>query len=255
MRGKPNATNAEFEKFNAQWAEKSIAGVGTVAKEVDLGNLGENREKARSLFEPASANLDHTTWTTNARSTQDAILSDLDEKEKTKVMDIDKELKANHTTATMVEGMIKGVVPKIDKDVIQNTVDYVRKLTGVENTQTLANVDFNTRAGMLLAGYIKEMSGTAASDPEVQRLLTNLLGGNLTDETYIKQSMKAFASHLRTKNNVNAGQYKDTLPYTIGTTTNLRPVGKQSTERPPLSAFGKTNAKDKPGLDSFSKAN
>jgi hypothetical protein len=83
---------------------------------------------------------------------------------------------------------------------------------------------------MMLAGLIKEMSGTAAADAEVSRLMSNFLGGNFTDERYIKETMKSFSSYLRTKNNTLGKQYKDSLPYTVGTTTNLKPKSSQPTK-------------------------
>lgn len=241
INGHPNATPEEFQKFNAQWAEKSVAGVKTVAKEVDLSNLDKSRETARNLFEQASAKLEPKEWDVTARKTQDAILSDLDGKEKSKVMDIDKKLKTNHNTASMVEKLLTEEVPKIDKDAVRNTMDWVNTKLGIESAQSLANVDFNTKSGMMLANYIKEMSGTAAGDPEVQRLLTNLLAGNLSDETYIRQSMEATAEYLRNENDQIGKQYKDTLPLTVGQTTKLRGTGKK-----PLTAFGGNGKKQRP---------
>lgn len=223
MAGNPNATPDEIQNFNADFADQAIAGKGHVAETKDLGALTGSRKEAESLFNPSTAPKDTKTWLSSARQAQDTIMTDLDEKEKTQVMDVSKALYANHNTALMVEGLLNGQVPKVDKDAIQSGLDWVRSKVGIENTQTLNNVDFNTKSGMLLAGYIKEMSGTAASDAEVSRLLGNLLGGNLTDETYIKQSMKAFATFLRTKNNSMAKPFMNTIPYDIGRTTNLKP--------------------------------
>lgn len=240
MLGNPNATPEELSRYNARFAEKAITTGSSMAKDKDLRQLGDGRASANDLFTPGKAPVDDKEWKTNARNIQDSIMSDMDEKEKAKVIKASETLHTNNNTASQVENIIKefeisGKTPKIDKDVVQGTVDWVRTKVGRENAQTLANVDFNTKAGMLLASYIKEMSGTAASDAEVSRLLINLLGGNLTDEVYIKQSMKSFAGYLREKNNIMAEPYKDTIPYDIGETTDLKP--KQN--KPAASSFWK----------------
>lgn len=223
---------SEKPAYIQKWVQKSTEGVGSVAKETDVSQLEGDRSIAKSLYTAGAAN-DHQ-WSDKARATQDRILSNLDEKEKAKAYKTIEQLEANHIAATQVEDLQKNKLPKVDKDIIQSGIDWVRMKVGSEAAQTLANVDFNTRAGMILAGYIKAMSGTAAGDPEVQRLLTNLLSGNLNDETYIRQSMKAFSDHLRKTNNMMAKGIIDVAPYSVSKYTNLAPKQSKTVKTLPV---------------------
>lgn len=257
----------EQPAYIEKWIQKTTEGVGAVAKETDVMQLGGDRDAARTLFTPEGASKPIGEWKVDARTIQDKILSNMDEKEKTGVFEAQKTLETNHQTASMVEGLLKGDFKKVDKDVIANAKTWLLSNTGIESKQAIENVKFDTQAGMMLAGLIKEMSGTAAGDPEVARLLKNFLGGNFTDERYIKETMKSFSNYLRTKNNTLGKQYKDTLPYTVGTTTNLKPKsvkpiggnkgtrsGPTAANLPPLVFPGKTQkTTGKPAASSFWK--
>lgn len=212
------------------YVQKILEGVSSVAKESDVNQLGAYRETARMLFSPESAN--DPDWYTKARTAQDKILSNLDEKEKAVAFKAAESLEANAGAIAGINRLLNGQIERVDKDVLQSSIDWIRTKTGAENAQTLANVDFNTQAGMLLANYIKAMSGTAASDAEVQRLMGSFLAGNFTDERYIKQSMKSFMTFLQNSNNTLASKYRDTLPYTVGKTTNLKPRGQNTRSNP-----------------------
>jgi len=281
--GNPNPTPEQWQSFNKAYATKTVAGVGYNAENLNVEDLSGNRAVARTLFTPEGASKPLGKWKVDARNTQDTILSNMDEKEKTTVMKAQETLETNHQTASMVENLLKGDFTKVDKDVIANAKTWLLSNTGIENKQAIANMNFNTQSGMMLAGLIKEMSGTAAADAEVSRLMTNFLGGNFTDERYIKETMKSFSSYLRTKNNTLGKMYKDSIPYTVGTTTNLKPKsqqpvkpvggnkgtmsgpnqsnlpplvfpGKPSTSvggKPSLKEFHPTKGSKKPSLDSF----
>ena len=211
----------EKPAYIQKWVQKTTEGVGAVSKETDVTQLSGDREGAKNLYTASAAN--DPEWSTKARDTQDKILSNLDEKEKAKAYKTIEQLEANHNAASAVERVLKGQIDKVDKDVIQASVDWVRMKVGSEAAQTVANVDFNTQTGMILASYIKAMSGTAASDAEVQRLMGSFLSGNLNDETYIKQSMKSFSNYLRSSNNTMAKGIIDVAPYSVSKYTNLAP--------------------------------
>lgn len=212
------------------YIQKTLEGVSSVAKESDVSQLGAYRKTARMLFSPESAN--DPEWFTKARTIQDKILSNLDEKEKAVAFKAAESLEANAGAIAGINRLLNGQIERVDKDILQSSIDWIRTKTGTENAQTLANIDFNTQAGMLLANYIKAMSGTAASDAEVQRLMGSFLAGNFTDERYIKQSMKSFMTFLQNSNNTMASKYRDTLPYTVAKTTNLKPRGQNTRSNP-----------------------
>lgn len=205
------------------YVQKTLEGVSAVAKESDVSQLTSDRTTARSLYSPDASKLSNEQWFSQARITQDKILSNMDDKEKSMAMKAAESLEANYGAIAGINRILSGKIDRVDKDAIQSAIDWVRLKTGSENAQTLENVDFNTQAGMLLANYIKAMSGTAASDAEVQRLMGSFLAGNFTDERYIKRSMQSFMTFLQNSNNTTASKYRDTLPYTVGKTTNLKP--------------------------------
>jgi len=222
----------EKPAYLQKWVQKSTEGVGAVSKETDVGQLSGDREEAKNLYTANAAN--DPEWSTKARNIQDRILSNADEKVKKSAYDTEEKLKGNHNTASNIERILKTAVPKIDKDLVQNTVDWVRTKVGAEAAQTFANVDFNTRAGMLIAAYVKEISGTAASDKERADRINDLLSGNYTDEVYIKQSMKTFANELRAENNTMAKGIIDVLPYSVSKYTNLAPKQSKTVKTLPV---------------------
>lgn len=222
----------EQQQYLAKWVNKSVAGVGYNKEDMNVEQLTGSRSDAKSLFTPQASSMSKEQWSTKSREVQDNILSNLQDQEKSAALKATEKLEANHLMATGIEKLLTQALPKVDKDAIANAKTYVLSLTGIENKQAFANIDFNTRAGMLLAGYIKAMSGTAASDTEVTRLLNSLEAGKLSDETYIKQSMQSFSKQLRADNNNLGKMYIDVMPYTIGKTTNLRPKSSQQRSNP-----------------------
>lgn len=222
----------EQQRYLAKWVDKSVAGVGYNKEDMNVEQLTGSRTDARSLFTPQASSMSKEQWSTKAREVQDNILSNLQDQEKSAALKATEKLEANHLMATGIEKLLTQALPKVDKDAIANAKTYVLSLAGIENKQAFANIDFNTRSGMLLAGYIKAMSGTAASDTEVTRLLNSLEAGKLSDESYIKQSMQSFAKQLRADNNNLGKMYIDVMPYTIGKTTNLKPKSSQQRSNP-----------------------
>ena len=225
-KGNPDATKSEIENFNSAFATKTVAGVGYVAQNKNVDDLTGGQKKANSLFTTEAAS--NPKWKDDAQAIQNDVISNLSSEQKTMVVEADKKLTSNNMTATMVEKLLKSpTTAKMSRGAIDNMLTYASKITGLKNDQALNNVDFNSRSGMIVAEFIKEISGTAAADAEVTRLMDVFLGGNLTDETYVKRAMAAFADQLRIKNNEIGKQYKQYLPYTVGTTTNLKPKSKQ----------------------------
>jgi hypothetical protein len=272
--GNPNPTPEQWRAFNRAYATKTVAGVGYNAENMDVEDLTSDQNVALSLFTPTSGSRPLTEWKSEAQGIQNKILSNLSSEQQKMVLDADKKLTSNNMTATMVEKLLKApTTARMERGVIDNILTSASKITGLKNAQALDNVDFNSRSGMIVAEFIKEISGTAAADAEVARLMDVFLGGNLSDETYVKRAMGAFADQLRIKNNEIGKQYKQYLPYTVGTTTNLKPKSQQPAKSvggnrgtkisnaslPPLVFPGKPALKDfhpnksgkKPSLDSF----
>lgn len=230
----------EQPAYVEKWVQKTTEGVGAVAKEKDVKDLTGGQHNANALFTPAAAT--NPNWKDDAQAIQNSIMSNLSSEQKTMVVDADKKLTSNNMTATMVEKLLNSpTTAKMSRGAIDNILTAANKITGLKNAQALDNVDFNSRSGMIVAEFIKEISGTAAADAEVARLMDIFLGGNLTDETYVKRAMAAFADQLRIKNNEIGKQYKQYLPYTVGITTNLRPKSGTGTQIQPGNKASVTN--------------
>ena len=124
-------------------------------------------------------------------------------------------MKSNFHLSNNLNRVLTTVATKIDKDTIADAKTFVEKKIGKESAQSIANVDFDTRSGIILANFMKEMSGTAVADAEVTRLRNILLGGNLTDETYVKSALDSFAKEIQAQNIELGSTLGDTAPYSV----------------------------------------
>jgi hypothetical protein len=206
-----------------KWIQKTTEGVGAVSKEKDITQLGGAQKTATELFSPTASSIPPKEWATKAQETENNLLYNLPPAQAEAVAKVKTKLESTNATATLAEKLLKGPAQKVSRGAIDEATQWVEAKLGIETKQALANVDFNTRSGMLVAGFLKEMSGTAVADQEVQRNLVTMLSGNLNDETYVRTALKSFAQSLRDKNNLDAKPYMNTLPATIGRTTNLKP--------------------------------
>lgn len=102
---------------------------------------------------------------------------------------------------------------KLDKNAIQNIKTYVKGVLGIKGEQELKNVRFNTRAGLLLAAYIKAMSGASASDKDREFLQNIVMGGKQNDISYIKEAMTTFRNELQDRNKDIATHTQRFAPY------------------------------------------
>lgn len=213
-----NDPNTPPEKRDAlvSWIDKASTSAGYATQERSLGDLTGERKKALEIVDSSKPDL------AQARSIQDQIIADLPATEVTKVKAAEKLAETNYNTASGVDRLLDNHLTgklKVDADAVANAETWVKKNIGDVNPEVARKVRFDTEAGMLLAGYIKELSGTAASDAEVQRLTNIFLAGSYADEDAIKESMDAFRQSLRAKNKTLLEPYKDTLPHSYLTYT------------------------------------
>jgi hypothetical protein len=226
------------------FAKKLAMGTSVAGEDIEVQQLDEARAEARSMFDQSTDSFDIP----KAQGIEDKILYDLPDTAKQTAKDAKKELESNHNTATEIDDLLANPnTVKIDKDIIADAKTWVESKLGVESAQSLANVDFNTKAGMLLYGYIHTMSGSAYSQNEINAHMKTLMSGNLNDESYIRRSMASFSEQIKHKNTIMGKKYIDTLPATVAKTA---PSLIKTKEKPPLESFnsGKTT---KPDLSSF----
>jgi len=217
----PDATDEETQQFYNNFLQKTFEGVGSVREESDIAQLSGVQKEAVDSEGKSDDEV---------RDIESRIFAKLDEKKKASAMkDIDR-MKANFNTSSNLSRILEEGGDKIDKDIIADLNTWTNKKLGSETQQTLDNVDFNTRSGLLLANFIKEISGTAASQPEIDRLKDILLGGNLTDEIYVRQAIRTFSDELVLQTKQLAGNLKDTAPHSI------RKYTKQQDKQAPSAA-------------------
>lgn len=223
----PNLPADERASLEA-WLKKATTSASYATQERSLDDLAQERKRAIEIVESYDGKPETLQ---KAKNIQDQILADLSETEKAKVKKTEALVETNYNTAAGVDRILTKYLEGdtediVDADAIASAKTWVNKNLGNEVQKSLKKVQFDTEAGMLLAGYIKELSGTAASDAEVQRLTNVFLAGKYTDEVYIKASMEAFRDSLRERNKTLLTNYKDKLPYTILAYTKDKPGSK-----------------------------
>lgn len=235
------------ERANLEsWLKKATTSASYSTQERSLGDLAQERKRASEIVQSYDGKPETLQ---EARDIQDQIVADLEETEKAKVKKTEQLVETNYNTAAGVDRILTGYLDGdtkdvVDADIISSAKTWANKNLGNEVQASLKKVQFDTEAGMLLAGYIKELSGTAASDAEVQRLTNIFLAGKYTDEAYIKASMEAFRDSLRERNKTLLANYEDTLPYTTLAYTRGKPKSKVD-----LSKYVTDSASSKPAVD------
>jgi len=227
-RNNPNATKEERDAYIKGVMEKSIYGVAQTRKDKGVSDLTNNQLKAIDLVDSGKYERK------DLLKLENSIMSDLDSNVKTQVKDDLKSMKANHKMVVSIDRLLKeadeGRV-KVDKDTVANFTTYVSKIFGKDTPQALKNVDFNTAGGLLLAGFMKDMSGATVSDVEARRLLNIFQGGDLADETFVKQAMKKFASESKEYNKILAENNKHYAPDSVVRFTTYRETKKPEVQQ------------------------
>lgn len=208
-RENPSASTEERKAFVDNLFKTKNIGVGGVREEKDVADLTRNQLKAIDL-------VDSTKYDSKeALKLENNIMSDLGTTKKKQVGKALEALTANHKMVKSITRILKeaeaGPV-KIDKDVIANAKTYVQTIFGDDTPQAFKNIDFNTAGGLLLAGFMKDVSGTAVGVAEAERLTRLFQGGNLADETFVKEAMSAFARESEEANNILRDNNKQYIP-------------------------------------------
>ena len=211
-RNNPNATPEERDNYIDLVMEKSVFGVAANRDERSVSNLTGNQLEAINLVGSPEYN------TKDALRLENAIMASLSSTKRTLVKKDLVSMKANHKLSMFIERILKetkaGEV-EVDKDIIANVETYMSKIFGRDTPQALLNVDFNTASGLLLAQFMKEISGTAVGVEEARRLMNIFQGGDLADEVFVKQAMRKFASESREANEILKANNKHYVPESV----------------------------------------
>ena len=214
-RENPNATPKENEQFKKDLFQKMVEGVSGVKNsksskvlENNLGKLVDNFSDY--LAEPNSA--DNKTVNKLIMIEQQN-LSALDSTTKKQLSKDVESMASNHKTVNNIDKAfnIDRKTP-VTKGIIDNTITFLNKITGNENEQAFENVKWDTRAGKILASFVKDMSGTAVSESERAFLTELLTGGKLADESYVIEKMKEFRASMVDENEIISSRSSSYIP-------------------------------------------
>lgn len=217
----PKASKEARTSFVNKVLESSVYGKAELREEKSLNELYQSQLEAIDLVGGTKYTIE------KALKLENTIISNLDPTKKTGIKEDLKAMKANHKMIVSIDRILKEAESgetKVDKDAIANAKTYMSKIFGKDTPQALKNVDFNTASGMLLAGFMKDISGTAVGVEEARRLANIFQGGDLADETFVKQAMRKFASESREANEILKGNNKHYAPESV---TRLTTYGKE----------------------------
>ena len=125
-----------------------------------------------------------------------------------------KRLRGNKTVIDSIDLVLDNPeTAKVTTDVASKAVDFTNKVAGIKSEQTVRNVDFNTKAGKILFTFINSLSGSAYTASEIEAYKGILLGGDLTDETYVIGAINSFRETSVEENNKISERLFVTHPY------------------------------------------
>ncbi len=196
----PNASPGQWQGALNEWVQKSVEGVGSVRQDKDIATV--SAIQTRQEFTPHEA-----------VKAENTMMQQLDNTQKKHVQTTLDTMQTNYNTASNIDRVLKTGGSKVEKGVIDNALTWTNKILGTESAQAFENVDFNTRSGMLLVSFVKSISGTAVSDQERARLVDIMLGGNLSDENYVRQALGSFSSELKAQNKQLGSNVEEYAPH------------------------------------------
>jgi len=215
QRANPNATQEQIQEFNRTALTKLTAGAGEVAKNMALTEQAQDfktSERYRTNFlntpqEATRADIG------SMQSVENRNFANKDTTQKALIKDTIKSMKDNHIVISNINKAFDiDTTSKIKTGTIDSTKTWLEKKIGIESAQSFNNVDFNTRAGRILLSYLKSTSGTAVSDVERSFVEDVMLGGNLTDETYVLRALSTFRDSVKDENDTLGGQIFNSSP-------------------------------------------
>lgn len=212
----PQAYEEKRNQFIDDLAVKAVAGKSEVKESKDA----EQTEAAITQGITYLA-LDNSPSKTNKlKAVQRKILRNIspaDEKSYTKKRD---ELQAESVTIKFLDDvnitMEKRVKNKTyKKGIIDNIAHNIESLTGVteEDKAYLGTIEVDTEVGFIKAMFVKAMSGATVSDKEREEYMQMFKGGDWSDETAAKATLKTMTTAMKKYHKKRAEQAKDILPF------------------------------------------
>jgi len=198
----------------------------TYKKTTDAGNIG----KAQEIFDKGFINRDWSKQDKNkAQILQSQILKATDTQTASTAKERYQKAIANNLVIEQAEDIISKVETidkgkseiekqQAKKGYVDNFLTWVgarvddKMLTESQAEQLRQNVKLNTRTGYLMSTYIKLISGTAAGEAEVARLMKLVTGGEGVTEKTLTTAIREFSEIAKEENNTILGEIKDIMP-------------------------------------------
>jgi hypothetical protein len=209
----------EFKKKRADFIEKtatrSTAGKGAVKEDMDTDQAEAAITEGINLIAGTDKNK-----VNKLKATQRKILRNVSTKDEASLTKTRDELRAEAVTIESLDDINTLVKEKIDsktykRGLIDNVIHGAKALTGLtdEDKDIIGTIDVNTRVGFIKAMFVKAISGATVSDTERAEYMKMFYGGNWSDETTAKATLKAMTDTMKGYHIKKAKKTRDTLPH------------------------------------------
>lgn len=207
LRSRPNLTPAEQER--ARFLETGIlgfqAGQSEVREGLDVGDYKKVKSIGNKLLsgQELPEGTDRYASELGFKDTK-AYGTQLQKKEQEFFNNVEN-ISALNSLSERLEGSIAngtfntGVLDNLKTSVAKLTPENMRSFTGMTPAQIMETTGLQGQMGMALADYLKTMSGTAASEAEAKRRLTDMFGGDWSQEDIKANVFRNFISKEKEK--------------------------------------------------------
>jgi hypothetical protein len=206
----------QVSDFYHSFLAKETLGTGYIAKQQEVQNVTGAQIKSQANLNSGNTNP------ADLRMQENKIFANMPPEQVALYKPQITELKANKGVITGIDRVLStadSTIKPVSKNLISDAETWIKLKFGANSAEAFNNVNFNTKAGMLLTNYIKSLSGLTVSDKERAGLTDIILGGQHNDLKYMKRAMQSFREELVAHNNSLADSVKEIAPYTASTST------------------------------------
>ncbi len=201
MRAYPNATIEQFQSAMSKFVQKSVEGTKSVHEDSDINEVMSGMDMGTALLE-GKKTIDPKN---RIKAELELISSDMYKVHKKKKEEFDGavlNVKAfgrfnDKFQAAVKDGTYKsGYFDTFNKWMSQRVPGDMRNFSGMTDEDIMKTVGLEGTLGMEVARYLKEMSGTAASENEAARTLEYIIGSAGMQEDIRAKRIQEFTTNL-----------------------------------------------------------
>ena len=211
----------DYRQMNSDWQQKSVAGTGSVNENQNVLETAANFKTTQgwedSGYMVDVSKVSKSDLASMSRVSHQNSLNNKDANgvyKKTKENMIGRKQAIEQTLTLLDDTKPGGKYDKLDKDVIANGIQVAKNLVGVTDEKAVTNMDWNTRSGMILAGYLRSMSGLTVTEQERKFIMGIMTSGNFSDEKSMIKAIEGFGNEMKREQNSNANALFYHDPYT-----------------------------------------